>query len=54
LNNRGDALRIELNAIARKYGTRIQFTGVGSLLGMHSTPAHAFEKVIKARGALLQ
>jgi glutamate-1-semialdehyde 2,1-aminomutase len=105
LNNRGDALRIELNAIARKYGTRIQFTGVGSLLGMHSTPApihstadlkgaddrimelvfldlleqgyyiarrgfialmlplgdaeiegfvNAFEKVIKARGALLQ
>ena len=37
VNSRGDALRIELNKIAREYGTCIQFTGLGSLLGMHTT-----------------
>ena len=37
INGRGDRLRIELNKIARQYGTCIQFTGMGSLLGMHTT-----------------
>jgi glutamate-1-semialdehyde 2,1-aminomutase len=39
LNHRGDQLRIELNKIAREHGTCIQFTGLGSLLGMHTTPS---------------
>ena len=37
VNDRGDRLRIELNKIAQEYGTCIQFTGLGSLLGMHTT-----------------
>ena len=37
INDRGDRLRIELNKIAQEYGTCIQFTGLGSLLGMHTT-----------------
>ncbi len=43
LNSRGDQLRIELNKIARKHETCIQFTGLGSLLGMHTTssPIHS-------------
>ncbi len=39
LNSRGDQLRIDLNKIARDHGTCIQFTGLGSLLGMHTTPS---------------
>jgi len=39
VNSRGDALRIELNKIASEYGTCIQFTGLGSLLGLHTTSA---------------
>ena len=43
LNSRGDQLRIELNKIAREHETCIQFTGLGSLLGMHTTssPIHS-------------
>jgi len=43
LNHRGDQLRIELNKIAREHGTCIQFTGLGSLLGLHTTssPIHS-------------
>ena len=43
INSRGDALRIELNKIAREYATSIQFTGLGSLLGLHTTssPIHS-------------
>lgn len=37
LNNRGDRLRVELNNIAREHGTCIQFTGLGSLLAVHTT-----------------
>ena len=39
INSRGDQLRINLNKIAREHGTCIQFTGLGSLLGMHTTPS---------------
>jgi len=39
LNSRGDQLQIDLNKIAREHGTCIQFTGLGSLLGMHTTPS---------------
>ncbi|MEE8364388.1 MAG: aminotransferase class III-fold pyridoxal phosphate-dependent enzyme, partial [Gammaproteobacteria bacterium] len=43
LNSRGDRLRNELNKIAREHETCIQFTGLGSLLGMHTTtsPIHS-------------
>jgi glutamate-1-semialdehyde 2,1-aminomutase len=43
LNHRGDQLRIDLNKIAREHGTCVQFTGLGSLLGMHTTssPIHS-------------
>jgi glutamate-1-semialdehyde 2,1-aminomutase len=43
LNHRGDHLRIDLNKIAREHGTCVQFTGLGSLLGMHTTssPIHS-------------
>jgi glutamate-1-semialdehyde 2,1-aminomutase len=37
VNSRGDRLRTELNKTAQEYGTCIQFTGMGSLLGMHTT-----------------
>ena len=35
LNARGDRLRDRLNAIARKAGARMQFTGRGSMLAVH-------------------
>ena len=43
INRRGDRLRTDLNKIAREYETCIQFTGLGSLLGMHTTlsPIHS-------------
>ena len=43
LNRRGDQLRIDLNKIVREHGTCIQFTGLGSLLGLHTTssPIHS-------------
>jgi glutamate-1-semialdehyde 2,1-aminomutase len=37
LNNRGDILRNALNKIAVDGGTCLRFTGLGSLLGMHTT-----------------
>jgi glutamate-1-semialdehyde 2,1-aminomutase len=35
LNARGDRLRETLNAIARKSGARMQFTGRGSMMAVH-------------------
>ncbi len=37
LNKRGDRLRTKLNEISRGQETCIQFTGLGSLIGMHTT-----------------
>ena len=37
LNARGDALRERLNAICRKAGAPVQFTGIGSMLAVHTT-----------------
>jgi glutamate-1-semialdehyde 2,1-aminomutase len=37
LNNQGDELRSELNRICRQYNSCIQFTGLGSILGLHTT-----------------
>jgi glutamate-1-semialdehyde 2,1-aminomutase len=39
LNQRGDRLRDALNKIAIDGGTCLQFTGLGSLLGVHTTTA---------------
>lgn len=39
LNTRGDRLRERLNAICRAHGTRLQFTGLGSLMNLHATRA---------------
>jgi glutamate-1-semialdehyde 2,1-aminomutase len=39
LNAFGDALRERLNAVARRHGLAMQFTGVGSMLGVHMTAA---------------
>ncbi len=36
LNHRGEQLRAALNKIARENETRISFTGMGSLIGMHT------------------
>ncbi len=37
LNKRGDALRERLNAICRKANAPVQFTGIGSMLAVHTT-----------------
>jgi glutamate-1-semialdehyde 2,1-aminomutase len=37
LNARGDALRERLNALCRRYGARMQFTGIGSMFAVHFT-----------------
>ncbi|MFV0295797.1 MAG: aspartate aminotransferase family protein [Hyphomicrobiaceae bacterium] len=37
LNRRGDALRAQLNGIAKAHGARLQFTGRGSMLAVHFT-----------------
>ncbi|HEX3863174.1 MAG TPA: aminotransferase class III-fold pyridoxal phosphate-dependent enzyme [Stellaceae bacterium] len=37
LNSFGDGLRERLNAIARRHGLAMQFTGIGSMIGVHMT-----------------
>lgn len=37
LNQLGDCLRKQLNTLCQEHGVQIQFTGKGSLLGLHST-----------------
>ena len=37
LNGFGDRLRERLNAVARRYGIAMQFTGLGSMLAVHMT-----------------
>ncbi len=39
LNAFGDSLRERLNAIARRRGLSMQFTGLGSMIGVHMTDA---------------
>jgi len=43
LNARGDALRERLNALCRRHGARMQFTGIGSMFAVHFTtePVHS-------------
>jgi glutamate-1-semialdehyde 2,1-aminomutase len=37
LNEFGDGLRERLNAVARRHGLAMQFTGLGSMIGVHMT-----------------
>ncbi len=37
LNERGDALRNRLNALCQAAGAKLQFTGIGSMLAVHTT-----------------
>ena len=37
LNARGDRLRERLNAVVRRHGLAMQFTGLGSMIGVHMT-----------------
>jgi glutamate-1-semialdehyde 2,1-aminomutase len=39
LNNFGDGLRERLNAVVRRRGLKMQFTGIGSMIGVHMTDA---------------
>jgi glutamate-1-semialdehyde 2,1-aminomutase len=39
LNDEGDALRERLNAVCRRRGLALQFTGLGSLMNLHGTCA---------------
>ena len=43
LNARGDALRERLNALCKRHGARMQFTGIGSMFAVHFTtePVHS-------------
>jgi glutamate-1-semialdehyde 2,1-aminomutase len=37
LNDFGDGLRERLNAVVRRHGLAMQFTGIGSMIGVHMT-----------------
>jgi glutamate-1-semialdehyde 2,1-aminomutase len=50
LNQFGDALRERLNAVARRKGLAMQFTGVGSMIGVHMTDAPIRCEADAARG----
>jgi glutamate-1-semialdehyde 2,1-aminomutase len=39
LNDFGDGLRERLNAVVRRRGLKMQFTGIGSMIGAHMTDA---------------
>ena len=39
LNDFGDGLRERLNAVVRRRGLKMQFTGIGSMIGVHMTDA---------------
>src|SRR5579875_568454 len=50
LNERGDALRERLNALCRKADASMQFTGIGSMLAVHTTPEPVRAPADAARG----
>ncbi|MBV9249697.1 MAG: aspartate aminotransferase family protein, partial [Acetobacteraceae bacterium] len=54
LNARGDALRDRLNALCRKADAPVQFTGIGSMLAVHTTrgPVRSPEDAAKADAKL--
>jgi glutamate-1-semialdehyde 2,1-aminomutase len=55
LNRFGDGLRERLNAIVRRRGLAMQFTGVGSMIGVHMTslPIRSAADAAKGDAALL-
>jgi glutamate-1-semialdehyde 2,1-aminomutase len=50
LNNFGDGLRERLNAAVRRHGLAMQFTGVGSMIGVHMTAAPIRSAADAAKG----
>jgi glutamate-1-semialdehyde 2,1-aminomutase len=50
LNARGDALRERLNALCRAAGAPVQFTGIGSMLAVHTVLGPITSPVDAARG----
>src|SRR5207248_10783265 len=55
LNQFGDGLRERLNAIARRRGLAMQFTGIGSMIGVHMTdrPIHSAADAAQGNSGLL-
>ena len=55
LNRFGDGLRERLNTVARPRGLAMQFTGLGSMIGVHMTdrPIHSAADAAKGNAALL-
>ncbi|MBV9017582.1 MAG: aspartate aminotransferase family protein [Alphaproteobacteria bacterium] len=55
LNRFGDGLRERLNAVVRRRGVAMQFTGIGSMIGVHMTdrPIRSAADAAKGNGALL-
>jgi len=54
LNAFGDALRDRLNKIAGEHGLALQFTGIGSMIGIHMTgqPIHNVADAAKGHAGL--
>jgi glutamate-1-semialdehyde 2,1-aminomutase len=54
LNAFGDALRDRLNAVAGEHGLALQFTGIGSMIGIHMTgqPIHNVTDAAKGHAGL--
>jgi glutamate-1-semialdehyde 2,1-aminomutase len=54
LNAFGDALRDRLNAVAGEHGLALQFTGIGSMIGIHMTgqPIHNVADAAKGHAGL--
>jgi glutamate-1-semialdehyde 2,1-aminomutase len=50
LNKFGDGLRERLNAVVRRHRLAMQFTGIGSMLGIHMTAAPIRSAADAAKG----
>jgi glutamate-1-semialdehyde 2,1-aminomutase len=50
LNKFGDGLRERLNAVVRRHGLAMQFTGIGSMIGVHMTAAPIRSAADAAKG----
>ena len=55
LNRFGDGLRERLNAVVRRHGLKMQFTGIGSMIGVHMTdrPIRSEADALQGNAALL-
>ncbi len=54
LNQSGDRLRQRLNAVVRRHGLKMQFTGIGSMMSVHMAdgPIRSEEDAARGNGAL--